>query len=210
MNPAIGYEITASVGDRYGNPVKEGTAVDFRSEAGLIGGSAVTDARGFASVRLYPDGSTPRSGDPDSVGFFTITAKTVDENNNFIEKNILLLFTTRGAIITFTSESFDIGPNGSDNVSFTVTDLNRRPMAARTTIEASSDGSIGLTGDANVRLGDYFNGGPGRTEFTVTMSDLDDENSDVENITLTITVTTPSGNTTSATINGQRAKVAGN
>lgn len=203
------YPITASVGDRYGNPVKVGTAVDFRTDAGRIDGSALTDNRGFASVDLSPDGSTPGIGTAD-VGFFTITAKTVDENNDYIERDVLMLFTTRTANITFTSGSFDIPSNGSDNVNFTVTDLNGRPMAARTSIVVESLGDIEVSGDVDVILGDYFTTGVGKTDFTVTLKDGDDQNNSTQNATLTVIVTTPNGNITRATISGTRAKVIGN
>ncbi|MBO6524415.1 MAG: carboxypeptidase regulatory-like domain-containing protein [Balneolaceae bacterium] len=209
LDPGISYAITASVGDRYGNPVKVGTAVDFRTEAGRIDGSAITDERGFASVQLSPDGSSPGSGTAD-VGFFNITAKTVDEDNEYIEKDIRMLFTTREAIITFTSGAFDIPANGSDNISFTVTDLNGRPMAAGSTISVSSQGDIEITGDSNIKLGDFFTGGPGRTTFTVTAQDVDDLNNTAQGASVTVTVSTPSGNTTSATITGTRRKVIGN
>ncbi|RNC85351.1 MAG: hypothetical protein ED557_00835 [Balneola sp.] len=205
LDASLEYSISASVGDRWGNPVKEGTAVDFRTEAGIIDGSALTNDRGFASVVLSPDGSTPGIGTSD-VGFFTVTAKTVDENNDFITRDVELLFTTREATITFTSGAFDIPSNGSDNVTFTVTDLNGRPMAAGTTINVSSLSDIEVTGDSDITLGDYFTGGPGRTEFTVTVSDIDDTDASTQAATVTVTVTTPSGNETSATLTGTRAK----
>ena len=209
LDPSLNYSITASVGDRYGNPVKVGTAVDFRTDAGRIDGSATTDDRGFASVGLSPDGSSPGSGTAD-VGFFTVTAKTVDEDNEYIERDIQMLFTTREAIITFTSGAFDIPENGSDNIAFTVTDLNGRPMSAGTSISVTSQGNIEITGDSNVRLGDYFTGGPGRTEFTVTAQDVDDLNNTAQGASVTVTVVTPSGNSTTATLSGTRRKITGN
>lgn len=208
LDSSIEYPITASVGDRYGNPVKTGTAVDFRTDAGRIDGSAITDDRGFATVQLSPDGSSPGMGTAE-IGFFTLTAKTVDENNDYIIRDINLLFTTRTADIVFTSGSFDVPSNGSDNVSFTITDQNGRPMAAGTKITVESLGDIEVTGDVDVELGDYFTTGPGRTDFTVTLSDVDDENSTTQSATLTVVVTTPSGNVTRATISGVRAKVVG-
>ncbi len=209
LDPSIRYGITASVGDRYGNPVKTGTAVDFRTEAGRIDGSATTDDRGFATVQLSPDGSKPNEGNAD-VGFFTVTAKTVDENNDYIIRDVLLLFTTRTAIISFTSGNFSIPANGSDIVNFTVTDQNGRPMSAGTTITVESLGDIEVTGDADIELGDYFTTGSGKTDFTVTIADSDDENNSQQNATLTVTVTTPSGNVTTATLTGNRSKINGN
>lgn len=209
IDPSIQYSITASVGDRYGNPVKVGTAVDFRTDAGRIDGSATTDERGFATVQLSPDGSRPGFGTAE-VGFFTVTAKTVDEDNEFIQKEFTMLFTTRTAIITFTSGTFDIPADGADNITFTVTDGNGYPMAAGTTITVTSQGDIGVTGDAEIELGDYFTGGSGITDFTVTVQDLDDINSTSQSASITVTVTTPAGNTTSATLTGTRQKPIGN
>lgn len=209
LDPAITYSITASVGDRYGNPVKTGTAVDFRTEAGRIDGSAITNERGFATVQLSPDGSKPGEGTSD-VGFFTLTAKTVDENNDYIIRDVILLFTTRTANINFTSGSFTVPANGSDVVNFTVLDQNGRPMSAGTTITVESLGDIEVTGDVDVRLGDYFTTGPGKTDFTVTLKDSNDEDSSPQGATMTVTVTTPSGNVTTATISGTRSKVKGN
>ncbi len=209
IDPSIQYAITASVGDRYGNPVKVGTAVDFRTEAGRIDGSSITNDRGFAAVQLSPDGSRPGLGTAE-VGFFTVTAKTVDEDNEFIERDITMLFTTRTANITFTSGNFDIPADGADNVTFTVTDQNGYPMAAGTTISVTSQGDIGVTGDADIELGDFFTGGAGITNFTVTVQDLDDINSTSQSASVTVTVTTPAGNVTSATLTGTRQKVIGN
>lgn len=209
LDSGIQYSITASVGDRYGNPVKTGTAVDFRTEAGRIDGSAITDDRGFATVQLSPDGSKPGLGTAD-VGFFTVTAKTVDENNEYIVRDVLLLFTTRTADISFTGGSFTIPANGSDIVNFTVTDQNGRPMSAGTTIRVESLGDIEVTGDVDVKLGDYFTSGPGKTDFTVTLADSDDENNTSQGATMTVTVTTPSGNVTTATLSGSRSKIRGN
>ncbi|GAB5408825.1 MAG: hypothetical protein BalsKO_11900 [Balneolaceae bacterium] len=209
LNSGVTYSITASVGDRYGNPVKTGTAVDFRTDAGRIDGSAITDDRGFATVLLSPDGSRPGEGTSD-IGFFTVTAKTVDENNDYIIRDVRLLFTTRTANITFTGGSFTIPANGSDIVNFTITDQNGRPMAAGTTIRVESLGDIEVTGDVEIELGDYFTTGPGKTDFTVTLKDTDDENSTSQGATMTVTVTTPSGNTTTATLSGSRSKTSGN
>jgi hypothetical protein len=200
------YSITASVGDQFGNPVKVGTSVDFRTpKAGIINGSAVTDDNGFASVSFYPNGSTPDSH-PDGVGFFDVRAHTYDGDNSDITRDVTLLFTTRDAIITFDAASFDVPANGSANIGFTVTDGNGYPMAAGTEITVTSVERIGISGDGDVTLGDYFSGGPGRTQFTVSLTDLDDEDSTPVDASLTVTVVTPSGYETSRTITGQRAK----
>ena len=204
------YNVVASVGDKFGNPVREGTIVDFRSlQAGIVRGSAQTNANGFASVSFFANGAAPNSH-PLGTGFFTIRAHTYDENNDDLETDVLALLTTRDAIIEFENNTFDVPSNGSDVVNFTVTDLNGHPMAAGTSITVESGEAIGLAGDSFVRLGDYFYGGPGITEFAVTLSDVDDEDSSTVPTTVTVTVTTPSGYQTSATMTGTRAKIRGN
>ena len=190
--------------------MREGTIVDFRSlQAGIVRGSAQTNANGFASVSFFANGAAPNSH-PLGTGFFTIRAHTYDENNDDLETDVLALLTTRDAIIQFENNTFDVPSNGSDVVNFTVTDLNGHPMAAGTSITVESGEAIGLAGDSFVRLGDYFYGGPGITEFAVTLSDVDDEDSSTVPTTVTVTVTTPSGYQTSATMTGTRAKIRGN
>src|SRR5206468_7073605 len=51
--------ITALVGDRYGNPVQEGTAVYFTTTGGVIQGSAPTDDHGLAKVDLVTGNPFP-------------------------------------------------------------------------------------------------------------------------------------------------------
>ncbi|MCG8373201.1 MAG: Ig-like domain-containing protein, partial [Balneolales bacterium] len=207
ISEELEYKLVASVGDKFGNPVKIGTSVDFRSlDAGIINGSAITNENGFASVSFYPNGARPENN-ANGIGFFNVRAHTFDENNDDLDADVLLLFTTRTALITFDSGTFSVPANGSDNVSFTVTDLNGYPMAAGTTIAVTAEGTIGVAGDSEVLLGDYFVGGNGVTNFTVTLSDLDEENSNVVPSSVTVTVTTPSGYQTSSTLAGTRAKI---
>jgi len=207
ISQELEYNVVASVGDKFGNPVREGTAVDFRSlNAGIIRGSAQTNANGFASVAFYPNGSRP-DGHPNGIGFFTVRAHTFDENNNDLETDELILFTTREANITFAGNTFDVPANGAANVSFSVTDLNGYPMAAGTRITVEASTFLSVTGDAAVTLGDFFTGGAGITDFTVSISDVDEDNSNVTAASVTVTVTTPSGNETISTLGGTRAKV---
>lgn len=203
------YGISASVGDRHGNPVKQGTAVDFRSEiGGLVDGSALTDESGRASVFMRPDGSRPfLTGYGD--GYFRVFAKTVDLNNNYVRDTLVVLYTTSHAIINISPQQVDIPANGSQSFSYTVTDLNGNPMAAGTEISVEVANGLEAVGDVGFSLGDYFQTGPGRTEFGFTVSDIDDENSDVTGTSITIRVVAPSsGSETSLTVQGTRAKIS--
>ncbi len=206
----ISYPIIASVGDKFGNPVKEGTAVDFRTiGAGVIQGSALTDAFGAATVNLRPDGSQPTS-DPLGVGFFTVRAKTVDENNDFVTQDLKLLFSTSQAIITVNPNSVNIPSNGSQSFDYTITDLNGNPMSAGSLISIDVAAGLEASGDVGFSLGDWTTTGPGKTEFGFTVSDTDDENSDQVGTSITISVTSAAtGSVTSLTISGTRAKSGG-
>ncbi|SMO37220.1 carboxypeptidase regulatory-like domain-containing protein [Gracilimonas mengyeensis] len=201
------YAVTASVGDKHGNPVKEGTAVDFRTEsAGIIEGSALTDENGRATVLLRPDGSTPTSS-PRGIGFFKVFAKTVDENNDYVRQELEMLFTTRNASISVSPQTVEIPANGSQRFSFTVTDLNGNPMAAGTEISVDIPEGLEASGDVGFTLSDHLTPGPGSTEFGFTVSDTDDEDSEVVGTTITIrVVSASSGSETTRTIQGTRAK----
>lgn len=209
-NSSLEYDIVASVGDKFGNPVKRGTAVDFRTlGAGIIEGSALTNEFGTATVKLRPDGSRPTS-DPQGTGFFTVKAKTVDENNDFVNQDLKLLFTTSQALISINPNSVNIPADGAQSFTYTVTDLNGNPMSAGSDIGVSVATGLEASGDVGFSLGDFTAPGAGSTEFGFTVSDTDDENADVIGTSITITVTSAgTGSTTSLTIQGTRAKSGG-
>lgn len=209
-NSSLEYDIVASVGDKFGNPVKRGTAVDFRTQgAGIIEGSALTNEFGTATVKLRPDGSRP-SSDPQGTGFFTVKAKTVDENNDFVNQDLKLLFTTSQALISINPNSVNIPADGAQSFTYTVTDLNGNPMSAGSDIGVSVATGLEASGDVGFSLGDFTAPGAGSTEFGFTVSDTDDENADVIGTSITITVTSAgTGSTTSLTIQGTRAKSGG-
>jgi hypothetical protein len=200
--------VTASVGDLMGNPVKEGTAVYFSSpNGGLVNGSATTNANGYASVNLSANGSTP-TGHPMGPGFIDVTAQTIDKDNNFIEKTTTLLLTTPRANITVNPTNFDISNGGSQTFDVTITDGNGYPMAADTRIEITANQGLEASGDiVDLELGDYFQPGPGSTQFQVTISDADPDEIVSTNGSFTITVTSPLGEITTKTISGDRAKI---
>jgi len=199
--------ITASVGDLKGNPVKEGTAVYFSaSNGGLVNGSATTNENGYATVNLSANGSTP-TGHPNGPGFIDITAETIDKDNNRITKTTTLLLTTPRAQIDVNPTNFNISNGGSETFDVTITDVNDYPMAADTRIEVSASQGLEASGDiVDLELGDYFNPGPGTTEFQVTISDADPDEVVSSTGSFTITVTSPLGETTTRSFDGSRAK----
>ncbi|MAO64881.1 MAG: hypothetical protein CL666_07755 [Balneola sp.] len=199
--------ITASVGDLKGNPVKEGTAVYFSSKyGGLVNGSATTNENGYATVNLSANGSTPQNH-PDGIGYIEVEAQTVDRSNNYIYQTMKMLLTTPQAVISVEPDVMDISNAGSQNFDVTITDLNGYPMAANTQISVTPGTGLTASGDiVSLQLGDYFEPGPGRTEFSVNISDAQPDESLNTDGSFTITVTTPSGAVTTKTIKGTRQK----
>lgn len=202
--------VTVIVGDKFSNPVKPGTVVYFNSTGGIIQGSGETDSDGTVTVDMISGDPRPNDnidGSGGRPGYSTVTATTVDENNNPISKEINVVFSTRAAQISATPTTFDLDPNGGEKFSYTVTDMNGNPMAAGTQIKVEAGQGIEVTGDADFTLGNHLFPGPGATEFNFSIRDTDDQSNDPADLTINISVTTPSGNTTTYTeISGTRRK----
>ena len=189
--------IVASLGDYRNNPVLPGTAVDFTTTAGIVTASAVTDEDGIAIAELRPDGSAP-TGHPRGVAFATVTARTVDINDNYINSQTDVLFTSRDPNITLNPSTVDIPAFGSQNFTMTITDVNGYPVAATSTISVKTSAGTSNT-FGTITLGDFTSPGQGRTEFGFTVSDSDEENPTEQEATVTINVTLPSGSSKSVT-----------
>lgn len=211
--------LTVILGDKYSNPVKPGTAVYFRTTGGIIEGSASgnTNNTGFVSVNLIS--GDPRPSDNTTVdgipfprpGLATLTAQTVDGDNQIIEKSVNVVFSTSGALISASPTTFDLQSGGGETFTYTVTDLNGNPMAAGTSINVDAGEGMEVTGDNQVTVGNHIFPGIGSTEFTFSIRDIDTESNDEADLSINITVTTPSGEETTLTpINGTRRKVRGN
>lgn len=202
--------INVIVGDKFSNPVKPGTVVYFNSTGGVIQGSGETDEDGVVQVDLISGDPRPDddiTGSGGRPGYSTVTATTVDENDNTVSKDINVVFSTRAAQISATPTTFDLDPNGGEQFSYTVTDMNGNPMAAGTEIKIEAGDGIEVTGDADFILGNHLFPGPGATEFNFSIRDTDEESNDPASLTINISVTTPSGNTTTYTeISGTRRK----
>lgn len=209
----IRNKITVIVGDKFSNPVKPGTVVYFNTTGGVIQGSGQTDSDGIVTVDLISADPRPNddiTGSGGRPGYATVTASTVNEDNQRISKDINIVFSTSDAIITPTPTTFDLDPNGGASFDYTVTDQNGNPMAAGTKIAIEAGDGMEVTGDTDLTLGNHVFPGPGATEFSFSIRDTDDESNDPADLTVKISVTTPSGNTTTNTeISGTRRKVIG-
>lgn len=208
--------LTVILGDEFSNPVKPGTAVYFSSTGGVIEGSGQghTDDQGQVSVELIS--GDPRPNDTQTIngsgfggrpGLSTVTARTINGDSQFIEKSVNVVFSTSEALISANPTTFDLDPNGGASFSYTVTDLNGNPMAAGTTIVVEGGEGIEVTGDNDFTLGNHVLPGPGSTEFNFSIRDTDNESNDPADLTISIEVTSPLGNTsTYSGIQGTRRK----
>jgi hypothetical protein len=146
-------KITAYVGDKYGNPVKPGTAVYFTTTGGIIEGSALTNEQGQGSVDLIS--AEPRPVHPVlGPGYAVITATTADENQRTIKAETIVLFSGIPQI-TVEPATFDIPNLGSQVFNYTVSDQNGNPLAGGTTIRVTIDGKdIRALGDLDITIPD--------------------------------------------------------
>jgi hypothetical protein len=183
-------KITAYVGDKYGNPVKPGTAVYFTTTGGIIEGSAFTDVRGQASVNLIS--AAPMPVHPElGPGFATITAKTVDENQNTIKAETVVLF-SGAPVISIDPDVVNVPNAGSQTFTYTVSDHNGNPLSSGTSITVEVTGeNIRVQGDVSVTLPDTQD--KGWTRFSFTIVDAVDTVDVAKPVLVKITTSGPNG-----------------
>lgn len=176
--------IDVLLGDKYGNTVREGTAVYFTTTKGSIDGDRTTDQNGTTSADLRSMNASP--------GLATVTVKTIDETSSTIEKELDVVF-SGSPILSIESGSIDMDNFSSERFTYTLQDDNGYPMAEGTTIDVLfNNENLDLTGDTEVTLGDYSEGGDGKTEFGFQVSKPDTV--DVfGDLTLTIVADGPNG-----------------
>ena len=190
----VGKEIdfSAYVGDRYANPVRPGTTVYFTTSSGIIGGSAVTNDQGVATVALLTEPYPVHN--VQGAGFFEVTAQTVDENSTTISTSTIRLLTGPPVISNVSPTTFNIPNAGSQTFTFTVTDALGHPMAPGTTINvATQGGSVTLFGDTAVKMPDSEIGGTGLTNFSFSVMDGDPTTIKPTPLIITITVNSDRG-----------------
>ncbi len=187
--------VTAFVGDRYSNPVPPGTAVQFQSTGGIIGGSAVTDRLGRASVTLLSANPRPQGivGAPfpfNQAGFASIVAQTVNEKQEQITTSTVVLF-SGVTQVEISPTTFSIPPLRSQIFQYKVSDQNGNPLVAGTNIQVASDnGKVG--GVTNFTLEDTQS--RAFTIFSFALTNSEPDSFLVKDATVTIEVTSQNGN----------------
>lgn len=212
--PGLGYvglctSVGVLLGDKFSNPVKQGTAVYFNSTGGVIQGSGAghTDANGFVNVDVFagnPYPVHPTLGD----GYATITATTVGEEDQNIVQEVTVLFSGQPvpSKIQLDPETFDIPNGGSQIFHLTVTDINDNPLPNGTTITLEVSDGLDVEGDDNLEVPNTLFGGEGITEFSFILLDADIDEDNQVDTQVTVIVESPQGGKAQRTFYGTRAK----
>lgn len=182
--------ISAYVGDKYSNPVKPNTVVYFSSTGGIIQGSAVTDEMGVATVRLMSAAPVPIHP-TFGPGFATVTARTANENNQLIERSIVILFSGYPSNLSITPTTFDIPNGGSQVFNYIVADVNDNPIASGNTISVTVEGNVKAQGDISVNMPDTKS--RRWTQFSFVVLDDDPSKNELAPVTIKIEVNGPNG-----------------
>ncbi|HAV24376.1 MAG TPA: hypothetical protein DCX46_12995 [Bacteroidetes bacterium] len=195
VNPNLLGTITVQLGDTYGNPVQDGTAVYFSTTGGMIQSSAFT-VGGFATQSLFGGGNPPVGG------INTITVKTVDETNTQISKQLDVTF-SGAPVITPLNASNDtvIVLDGSFfDLSYRVADANGNPLAAGNSVLVSVSSltlvanDLALTGDFSFATTDTRL--TSTTNQLVRVRDLFPDGGNSGTFALKIAVSGPNGSAT--------------
>jgi hypothetical protein len=210
--PALGtmgkaLAVSVLVGDVYSNPVVKGTAVYFRSTAGVVQPSVFTSSDGQGSVSLFSGNPEPY-GTYASVahgdGYHYVVARTLGQNGVAVQDSILVLWSGFGSISNVSPTTFDIANAGSQTFTFRVSDQLGHPLARGTTITflatippppnpnlQQNQVTVSFGNNGTVTLPDVIFPGPGRTEFTAVLRDGTWSITDATPVTLSILVSGP-------------------
>lgn len=172
--------ISIIVGDKYGNPVAEGTAVHFFTGIGVVTtDQGFTNANGFASATLYS--GNPRTQTGQSPGFGYVKARTVGENGVTVMDSVRVLFSGPPDIIQEIGTHFDtISAGGCNTFTIRIADINGNPLSPGTTITpvVNSRSTTSIV-PSSIRMPDTQARGAGSTEFVFQICDIIEEEAPV-------------------------------
>jgi hypothetical protein len=199
--------ITVLAGDMYSNPVAPGTAVYFRSSAGVVQPSVFTDKNGFGTVNLYSGNPLPLTTHAAPVygdGYHWVVARTLGQGGTVVQDSTLILWSGNGVISNISPLTFDIPNAGSQAFSFRVSDELGHPLSEGTIISVSalippppSEGiqqnqvTTVFGSNGAIKLQDVIFSGPGATDFTFILKDGTWSITDPTPVNIVINVTGP-------------------
>jgi hypothetical protein len=211
--PALGWlgrsiAITVLAGDAYSNPVAKGTAVYFRTSAGVVQASAFTDNSGQGSVTLF-------SGNPEPFGAYSSTqgngyhyvvAETRGQGGLSVRDSVLVMWSGYPVISNINPQTFVLDSARGQDFTFTVSDQLGHPLAAGTTISVTArvppppspdtpvkQVNLAFGNNGALTLLDVLFPGPGTTDFTFRVSDGAAGIHTPTPVVVTISVTGPNG-----------------
>lgn len=202
--------ISVIVGDRYSNPVAQGTAIYFRSSAGVVQPAVFTDIDGLGSANLI-SGNPPPSGQYASQqgeGYHYVVARTIGEGGATVQDSVLIMWSGHSEIHNVTPSTFNIPDGGYQDFTFNVSDFHGNPLAAGTTITVTAtippppdpqtpvnQVQLAFGNQGTIVLDDMLFRGPGSTDFSFRLSDGTPGNVNVVTPTsVSIVVGGPNGN----------------
>lgn len=211
--------ISVLVGDVYSNPVAPGTAVYFRTTAGVVQPSVFTSNDGQGSVSLISGNPAPLGASAAAAfgdGYHYLAARTLGQNGTPVQDSVLILWTGPGRIDSLTPGTFDIPNTGSQSFTFKVADALGHPLSQGTSINvtasippppnpnvAQNQVFVVFGNNGSIALPDVVFPGPGRTQFGFTLKDGTWAITDATPVNVTVTVTSPNNSSpVSYTIGG--------
>ncbi|MEW5798609.1 MAG: hypothetical protein AB1728_06345 [Bacteroidota bacterium] len=130
--------ISMQVGDRYGNPVKPGTAVYFETNAGIIGASSFADNQGVVQTTFTAVADLIFAGDR----YFKAT--TIGENKKIVSDSVKILM-SGAPIITVTNVPTDtvtLFDGTSTTIDYVIQDALGNPISSGHNYQVSLEGSV--------------------------------------------------------------------
>jgi hypothetical protein len=209
--PALGYvgkthEVSVLAGDIYSNPVALGTAVYFRSSAGVIQPSVFTNGDGQGTVQLISGNPMPVGSASSGVdGYHYVVARTLGQGGTVIQDSIQFLWSGRGTISNVNPPgTFSIPNAGQLSFTFELSDQLGHPLAQGTTISVvatipppstpgvqQNQAFVVFGNNGTLSLGDVTTAGPGRTQFSFILKDGTYAITEPTPVNLTITAQGP-------------------
>jgi hypothetical protein len=169
--PHAGMSVWVQMGDRYQNPVQQGTAVYFTTTAGIVQAESWTNLEGIAEVTFW--GHRNQEDEIFGPGFGYITGSTLGESGTIVTDSMLILVSEEPIITVAPDGAVNLNAGDRRTFNLTVADINGNPMARGQQISVSlivppqhtgeEPYKILHMGDTNITMHDTQN--PAHAEF---------------------------------------------
>ena len=182
------FNATIIAGDKYSNPVVQGTVFHFSTTGGTIEGSILTDNLG-KGVANFNTGNPIPTHPVHGIAYGVITAKTANENEDSISVESLFLYSGGIEKFSVVPTSFNLDDGGSQNFNYVVSDRYDHPLTSGSSYRVTVEGkNMGVSGQTEVSMGDVLFG---NTQFSFTVYDELPDSVVTTQVKITITATHP-------------------